>query len=118
MSTPWRRKLAIDATDPRVKVDQFGSRPGDLKVAAVDPLPASPGGGLRAVKGPALAPVLSWAPAARATGYDVLRCDASAGACVKAAYASLTAPAFTDASAAGASYWYEIAATNACGSRR
>jgi cellulose 1,4-beta-cellobiosidase len=59
---------------------------------------------------------LDWAASAGATGYSVLRCTATGGACTPVPIASPATNSYLDPVAADPdSYWYLVAATNSCG---
>jgi hypothetical protein len=106
--------------------------PGSLPVSVLGAVPA---GGLSevvplAVESPAGSPgaslvgehsasdvKLDWSATAGATGYAVLRCASTAGACVPAPIAAPASNTYLDPVAGDAeNYWYLVEATNSCGS--
>ncbi|HYD42928.1 MAG TPA: fibronectin type III domain-containing protein [Anaeromyxobacter sp.] len=83
-------------------------------VGLVPAAPPAPTGLAATVSGGAVS--LSWTAAARATGYDVYRSTAAAGPFTRLTGAAQAATSYTDrAVAAGATYWYQVTASNAGG---
>ncbi len=86
----------------RVHLDDVGLLPAP---------PPAPTGLAAATSGGAVA--LSWAAAARATGYDVYRSTAAAGPFTRLTAAAQAATAYTDRGVtAGTTYWYQVTASN------
>jgi hypothetical protein len=85
---------------------RFNPVPSDLRV---DPV----GDTLRIDKDPGLDPALNWSgpPAA---GYQVLRCDATSGACVPSLVATTSLANYTDTDATASQLWYLVKAVNEC----
>ena len=91
-----------------------GGRTNTLALIAEAPA-ASPGASLVASR--TVTDVqFDWAASAGATGYSVLRCTATGGACTPVPIASPPTNSYLDPVIADSdSYWYLVAATNSCG---
>ena len=77
-------------------------------------VPAAPANLSAAVASGAVA--LSWSASSGATGYDVWRAAASAGPFTRLTAAAQAATSYRDAAVtAGATYWYQVTASNAAG---
>ena len=91
-----------------------GGRTNALSLVAEAP-PDSPGASLVASR--TVTDVqFDWAASVGATGYSVLRCTATGGACTPVPIASPATNSYLDPVIADSdSYWYVVAATNSCG---
>ena len=78
---------------------------------STDPDPV--GNTLRLDKKATVHPTLQWLDPP-ASGFEVLRCDSSAGPCPPAPLAMTGVSHYTDTNAAGTMFWYRVRAVNEC----
>ncbi len=75
--------------------------------------PSSPGDGLR-LNRDAQDVILSWGAVTGADSFDVLRCDATSGACIPSQFATSVATSYTDTDPSAGMLWYRLQARNSC----
>jgi hypothetical protein len=111
---------ASDVASPGpVPIDLIGAVPAGGRtntLALIAEAPASSPGASLAGSRTVTDVQLDWDASAGATGYSVLRCTATAGACAPMPIASPATNSYLDPVVADSdSYWYLVAATNSCG---
>lgn len=121
--SPASATMTVTASDIAsaglVRIDLMGAVPaGGLTNALpllAETAAGSPGASLAGARN-ASNVQLDWSATAGATGYSVLRCTATGGACTPAPIASPATATYLDPVAADSeTYWYLVAATNSCG---